>query len=211
MGVCAHCSKESGLDGRRHSNHVRWCSQNPNRTTTYATKRPQVAELMKQKHAEGKFSYKPLSTVHKEHLRALWTDERREKERALWTDERREKTRQHQMSLKHRRVMRHSRPYVKHDGSIVILDSSWEEALAKRLDELSVSWERPEPIQWIDLAGRTRNYFPDFYLPQQQLYLDPKNYGARLVQKEKLLWLQANRNDVIILHTLEECKVFTPP
>lgn len=92
-----------------------------------------------------------------------------------------------------------------------MLDSSWEEALAKRLDELSVAWERPGPIQWVDLAGRIRNYFPDFYLPQYQLYLDPKNYGARLTQKEKLSWLQANRNDVIILHTLEECTTFMPP
>ena len=32
----------------------------------------------------------------------------------------------------------------------VLLDSSWELALAIRLDELNIKWIRPERIMWID-------------------------------------------------------------
>jgi hypothetical protein len=144
-------------------------------------------------HAVGKFTYQPLTDQHKDSIKLFWTPEQREKTRCF------------QMSLTYRRIMKHTRSYVKLDGTVVLLDSSWEEALAKRLDELHIEWERPKPIQWVDSNGRTRNYFPDFYLPLYQLYLDPKNYGAR-----KLSWLEENRKDVIILNSLEECISFTP-
>ena len=41
-------------------------------------------------------------------------------------------------------------------------------------------------MKWIDKYGIERNYFPDFYLPLYDLYLDPKNKFAYKVQKEKI-------------------------
>lgn len=65
--------------------------------------------------------------------------------------------------------------YYKHrSGETVLLESSWEEKLAVCLDALLIDWVRPEPIEWFD-GERHRLYYPDFFLPNVGLYLDPKN------------------------------------
>lgn len=112
----------------------------------------------------------------------------------------------------HRRLVKSTRPYVKTDGTEVLLDSSWEEALARRLDELQIEWIRPVmPMKWVDSVGRQRNYFPDFWLPQFKIFLDPKNPAAFTQQKEKVAWLQQNRADVRFILTLAECINFSLP
>lgn len=56
----------------------------------------------------------------------------------------------------------------------VLLESSWEVKVAEKLDQLKIKWIRPKPLKWVD-NNKTRYYFPDFYLPDYNLYLDPKN------------------------------------
>jgi hypothetical protein len=66
-------------------------------------------------------------------------------------------------------------------------DSNWEKDLAMFLDMKSIEWIQPkEPIKWIDCDNKTRKYFPDFYLPKFNLYLDPKNPICCYQQQEKL-------------------------
>lgn len=83
--------------------------------------------------------------------------------------------------------------------------------LAKRLDELEIDWIRPEPLEWFDSDGKRHNYFPDFYLPQFNLFLDPKNPMAVKTQKEKLEMLAHQHPNVKILYSLEECLKFQHP
>lgn len=92
----------------------------------------------------------------------------------------------------------------------VSLDSSWELALAIRLDEINVKWIRPKPIGWFDSGGVRHNYFPDFYLSEYDLYLDPKNPFAVKVQREKLNILMEQYDNIIIIKSLEECENYTP-
>ena len=81
----------------------------------------------------------------------------------------------------------------------IMLDSTWELKLAKILDKIKIKWIRPDPIKWTDKKGITHNYFPDFFLPKYNLFLDPKNPYAIEVQKEKLdIILEKYRNIVII-------------
>lgn len=68
----------------------------------------------------------------------------------------------------------------------VILDSSWEEAVAKKLIELNIRWIRPKYIKWQDSKGNPRLYYPDFYLPDYDLYLDPKNPYCMEKDQEKM-------------------------
>ena len=57
----------------------------------------------------------------------------------------------------------------------ITLGSSYEELVARSLDENNVLWERPKNFKWFDDENRERRYFPDFYLPEYDVYLDPKN------------------------------------
>lgn len=65
--------------------------------------------------------------------------------------------------------------YTHKSGQIILLESSWELKLAEYMDKNNIDWERPKPINWIDLESKSRLYYPDFYLPKFNLYLDPKN------------------------------------
>ena len=55
------------------------------------------------------------------------------------------------------------------------LDSQYEFEVAKELDDNQVKWERPTYFLWEDTVGEKHRYYPDFYLPEYNVYLDPKN------------------------------------
>jgi len=38
-----------------------------------------------------------------------------------------------------------------------------------------VQWIRPKHVLYKDKLGNIRRYYPDFYLPEYDIYLDPKN------------------------------------
>lgn len=68
----------------------------------------------------------------------------------------------------------------------IAMDSKWEIELAEWLDKNNIKWIRPKSILWIDKNGIQRKYFPDFYLLDYNLYLDPKHNMLIQSQKEKL-------------------------
>lgn len=63
----------------------------------------------------------------------------------------------------------------KYQNKNVLLESSWEVIIAQLLDEKDLVWIRPDPIDWIDYHNKSHLYYPDFYLPKYNLFLDPKN------------------------------------
>lgn len=58
--------------------------------------------------------------------------------------------------------------------------------MAQLLDSNGIGWVRPKPVPWVDLEGSTRLYYPDFYLPDHDLYLDPKNPYCMERDEEKM-------------------------
>ncbi len=56
----------------------------------------------------------------------------------------------------------------------VWLESSYEYKIAKQLDENNINWIRPKGLPYI-INDKHKTYFPDFYLVDYDLYLDPKN------------------------------------
>lgn len=202
---CKYCGISlEGIETANRANHIRWCDLNPKRKeyvkgsdgsqlrTPEALKKR--SEGLKRAHAEGKYKHIDRSkNIGRKH-----------------TEETKDHLRKKALESKHRRLVRSVRDYIKLDGSIVKLDSSWEEALAKRLDELNIDWIRPtDPIPWTDNSGSIHNYFPDFYLPKYDLFLDPKNSYAIASQKEKLDILTKRLKNLIIIKTLEECQQFS--
>ena len=73
-----------------------------------------------------------------------------------------------------------------HQGKILKLESSWEVDIANWLNEHKIEWIRPNHIEWIDSTGKLRRYFPDFYLIDFNIYLDPKNDYQISISEEKL-------------------------
>jgi hypothetical protein len=66
------------------------------------------------------------------------------------------------------------------------LESTWELKVALHLDGLDIQWIRPQPVKWMDSRKVSRMYYPDFYLPDHQLYLDTKNPWCLMKDAEKL-------------------------
>lgn len=202
---CKYCSIDLiNFETANRANHIRWCDKNPKRDqykqsndgsqfrTAEAIEKRKLG--LKKAHAEGKYS----------HLDYSWNIGRSH------TEETKERLRSKALASKHRRLVRSIRDYIKPDGTVVKLDSLWEEILARRLDELNIVWTRPEPIQWQDHKGKIHNYFPDFYLPEYDLFLDPKNPYAVSAQKEKLSILTQQIKNLTIITSLEDCKSFNP-
>jgi len=204
MFICKHCKKEfEELSTANKANHSRWCIENPKRQTYVdhlvcareSIKNPRN-QFVKAKD-EGRSvvsATKGKPSTRKNYKHSLDVIE---------------VIRTRALSSPHRRLVRSIRPYTKTDGTIVMLDSSWEEALAVRLDELKIQWERPiTPFKWIDISGKEHNYFPDFYLCDYNVFLDPKNPHAFAVQKEKLEIIKIQLPNLKILTTLKECREF---
>ena len=72
------------------------------------------------------------------------------------------------------------------NGTVVFLESTWEVKMAQWLDINQIEWIRPNHLKWIDSFGKHRKYFPDFYLPQYDIFLDPKNPYQIQLGQEKL-------------------------
>ena len=180
------------------ANHSRWCEYNPKRSDyihNMKKARASITEHSRKKqregikiaHAEGKYDHLNYANfLGKKH-----------------TDESKKKISEGALKSKHRRLRKGT---VEYKG--ILLDSSWELALAKRLDDLNIKWIRPEPIEWKDADGVIHNYFADFYLIDYDLYLDPKNPHAINVQKHKLDILLKQYANIKIISSLEECANF---
>lgn len=80
--------------------------------------------------------------------------------------------------------------YNKFEDKKVLLESSWEVRIANFLTDKNIKWIRPKFIKWQDSLGKTRRYFPDFYLIDYNIYLDPKNPYCIKKDDEKLKKIQ---------------------
>jgi len=112
-----------------------------------------------------------------------------------WSTEAKER---HSETMSHKMANRKvaSKRFV-HNG--VVLESSWEKAVAVSLDESGIVWTRPKPMLYND-NGQTRRYYPDFYLPDYDCYLDPKNsFVAKRDERKLSLVREHNNINLIVL------------
>lgn len=82
----------------------------------------------------------------------------------------------------------------------VWLESSWERQCAEILDKHAIPWERPKQrFAWIDPKGASHHYYPDFYLPRHDVYLDPKNPWQLKKDEFKLAAVRANHPITLLI------------
>ena len=209
MWSCKHCSQTFvDLSHSGKANHSRWCHSNPKRKdykngsakavmamNESRKNNPNVANQYSKARSlglpipSGAHKGKPGTFTGRTH-----------------SEETKSKQREKALLSTHRRLRK---KMIEYNG--IMLDSTWEFELAKRLDDQNIRWERPAPIKWIDEDGVTHNYFPDFFLPDHNLYLDPKNPHAYKVQTKKIDQLKKQFANLIFLTTLEDILTFDKP
>lgn len=92
----------------------------------------------------------------------------------------------------------------------VWLESSWERQCAEIFDSHNIKWERPKTrFLWKDETGKPHHYYPDFYLPNHDLYLDPKNPWQQKKDRYKLE--QVRQNHAINLLILDKASIEKEP
>ena len=103
--------------------------------------------------------------------------------------------------------------YTRLDGAIVEMDSTWEVECAKRLDELGIKWQRDTitKLEYRDRSLKLRNYIPDFYLPEYDVYLEVKGYWTdAAIWKMKDIMVRYP-NKVRLLESLEDIAALDKP
>lgn len=171
MWKCKHCEEEFDfIKSGDKANHSRWCKSNPNRSVDFLKKARESIRRTGNQFTKAREEGRILESA----LKGTTYKGRPH------TEESKNKMSKKALSSKHRRLRRNILMY---NG--IMLDSSWELEMAKRLDELNIKWERPGPLPYT-VDGKVHNYFPDFYLPERGIYLDPKNTHAYNVQKNKI-------------------------
>jgi hypothetical protein len=89
--------------------------------------------------------------------------------------------------------------YVKKDGTIVSLHSSYEKAVAESLDTNNVLWTRPSSLKWIDEKGVSHRYYPDFFLNEFNIYLDPKNDFLIEKDQDKISRVRSQNSCIVLV------------
>jgi len=88
----------------------------------------------------------------------------------------------------------------------VKLGSPFELAVCMSLDQHNIKWVVPKGFTYFDNKGKSHKYYPDIFLPDYNLYLDPKNdylinnpnpyHGY--YDHEKIKWAE-NHNNIKVL------------
>lgn len=197
--TCKHCKIEfKGLKQGEKIAHSKFCEKNPNRKRN-------LKQMEKARKVANQFSHNQFTKAKKEGKTLESSLKGKSKIGKKHSNKTKKLLSKLALSSSHRRLKRNC---IEYNG--ILLDSTWEVELAKRLDHLSIKWIRPHPLKWKDENGILRNYFPDFYLPEFDMYLDPKNSYAYRVQKKKIDILTKLYPNIKWILSLEECKTFRP-
>ena len=205
---CKYCSEEFQNVGV-YRNHLRWQHIKPE--TNYSNHKGSPRKGIKQNHTMI-FAKCPFCGEEKEWKKDAYTrhikmfckanpDYKPYKGHPC-SNEVRERISEKQRNNSYRRIMRHTQEY---NGTLY--DSSWEVDFAKRLDSLGVSYERPKiPIPYIGVDGLQHNYFPDFWIPEIQKFVEIKN--SYLFENDPKVKILRQRDDIIWLTSLQQINEF---
>lgn len=98
--------------------------------------------------------------------------------------------------------------HVKPNGEIIKLQGTWEVVLARHMDVIEVDYETHKGrISYTDGNSFERSYYPDFYVPMWDAYIDVKGAFFTELQKQKFEFIKSSNPDInICLVTKEDFK-----
>lgn len=91
----------------------------------------------------------------------------------------------------------------------VWMDSSWELLLAKSLDKHQICWERGEKFfDYVDIHGNRRKYYPDFFLPKFNQFVEIKGYWTPVVEHKIRDVMKRHNISLVILTSPNQIERF---
>lgn len=178
---CRFCEKICKNDNSLR-NHERLCHKNPDRTIVVSNfikfnKKRKDLNIRGTNHfIKSKELGLPLPKVSEETKKKISEASKKR----VWTDEQKKK---HSESMKNA-VKNHPDSYTKNNvvGRVknleyngIKLKGKWELIVAQWLDENRVKWEHETKSFQYEWNG-LRSYYPDFYLPDFDFYIEVKGY-----------------------------------
>lgn len=179
---CQYCDKENLLAKGAHKNHEYRCKLNPNRITQNGNR--------------GKSSWSKGLTKETDQRVAKQAEQLRG--RKLPPNYHSPEVRKKLSILAKDRGLGGYRPHPNRGERYkgIWFDSKWEVKVAQSLDDNGVIWDRPRVgFVWTDDG---KKYYPDFFLPKFNVFLDPKNDYLRKVDAVKIEEAQ-RRNNIKVL------------
>ncbi len=85
--------------------------------------------------------------------------------------------------------------YLKKDGKEIKIQGTWELKLAKFLDSIGIKWEKNRLGYKYLFEGKEKTYFPDFVLPDIDVYIEVKGYQT---SKDDSKWSQFPKKLLIV-------------
>lgn len=193
--VCRHCEKEC-KNSNSLRNHERLCPKNSERVlTTFGTKQYKGGgwNRGKTKHTDARIA------AHSKDLKSKFASGKLKP--PIHSTEAKEKL----SRLAKERGLGGYRPHPNrgkwYNG--IWFDSNWEVSVAIELDKNNIGWERPRiGFVWNDKGNK---YYPDFYLTEYNVYLDPKN--PYLQVKDEIKLKEASARNGIKIYVLNESQL----
>ena len=175
---CKYCGRECKNENSLR-NHERLCKQNPNRQKSNFieyNKRKQNKEI---KGTNQYIKARELGLPD-----PVISEETRQKLAKIWKDKKFSEEHKQKISKGIRKaIIEHPESYsscnvngrVKvFDYNGIKLDGKWEVEVAKYLDNNKILWKRPDVGIEYFWNGKIHLYFPDFYLPEFDTYIEVK-------------------------------------
>lgn len=202
--ICKYCRKVCKNKNSLVQHEVR-CKENPNRISLEYLKLRDQANIKRNpsnQFIKAKELGLPKPEVTKEtrqKLSKVWkgrkhTEESKRKISKEMQKVVREKPDSYSASNVNGRVKK-----VEYNG--IILDSQWEVDFVSYLDKNNILWRRPkEGFEYI-YNGVNKIYYPDFYLPKYDVYVEVKGFER---DKDKYKWRSLNNLIVIKRKEIED-------
>lgn len=183
MFNCQYCERKFKVK-RGNSYHERYCKSNPNKSIS-PSQGCNIEWTPDRRAAHSKI----MKEVRKTAKQRIWTDEDKiqasiklkEFNQNYWTPERRMV---HSIKMKEA-VKKYPDSYSSNNvcGRVKLkeykgtkVNGGWELLVAQYLDKNDILWtNKVDPIEY-EWNGKTHSYFPDFYLPELDLYIEVKGY-----------------------------------
>lgn len=192
---CRYCGSLRKNDNSLR-NHERLCKYNPDKQQLESNfkkynskvRSGEIARIHTNQYTKAKALGLPKPNVSDETRQKLSTAGKKR----IWTKEDRER----QSNSMKRAVEKYPESYsaknvcgrtklVEYGGCT--LNGKWELVVAKWLDDHNISWTNKIQQQiYYEWQGKQHRYFPDFYLPKENLYIEVKGYER---DRDRCKWL----------------------